>query len=213
MLGAVGGPATSPTPGPWPVDEGAGTCDLTVSAAVTVEPLFEPLPVFPLSVSVKGVGWVTSAPEGLDCQGGLLIPRDSAGTCAGRFAELTLTAKAGDGYRFRRWVGCAANAYPVCTTTLRRSTVIQAEFVPVPRHEVRVTVTGPGAVQGLVAGQSCTPSPRACRAMVMEGGEVVLTAVPEKGHFLVGWTEACAGRELTCRVPVGGAVGVGVVFQ
>ena len=81
------------------------------------------------------------------------------------------------------------------------------------RHELRVSVIGHGTVQGLVAGQSCTPSPRACRAMVMEGGEVVLTAVPEKGHFLVGWTEACAGRELTCRVPVGGAVGVGVVFQ
>jgi uncharacterized repeat protein (TIGR02543 family) len=231
VLGAVGS-ASLPTPGPWLVDEGSvlsllpvaqpgvrfsrwlsgcegvGTCELTVSAAMTVEPLFEPLPVFPLTVSVKGVGRVTSAPEGLDCQSG-----QSVSACKGRFSELTLTAKAGDGYRFRRWVGCASGSSPVCAMTLRRAAVIQAEFAPVPRHEVRLSVSGPGSVQGLPDGRLCAQGRSTCGALVMQGSVLVLTAVPAQGHFFVGWFGACSGRELNCRVPVGGRLGLKALFK
>ena len=72
----------------------------------------------------------------------------------------------------------------MCATTLSRASTLTAEFVPVPRHEVKLTVTGPGAVRGLVDGAPCTKGARACRALVMQGGEVSLMAVPGGRAFL-----------------------------
>jgi hypothetical protein len=46
-----------------------------------------------------------------------------------------------------------------------------------------------------------------------EGFGFNVTAVPEEGHFFVGWSGACVGREVTCKIPVSGAVGVGAGFQ
>ena len=224
-------PATPPAPGPWVVDEGAvlpltpvaqpgarfdhwtagcvgtGLCLLTVTQDLTVSAAFRPLSAYPLRLTVRGQGQVSSEPAGLACGPA------SAGSCRGVFSDVTLRAKPAAGFVFRRWVGCAAGSHPVCTTTLRRAATLTAEFVPVPRHEVKLAVSGPGAVQGLVDGTPCMKGARACRALVMQGGEVTLTAVPEEGHFFVGWSGACAGREVTCRVPVEGEVGVDAEFQ
>jgi hypothetical protein len=231
VLGAVS-PAQPPAPGPWQVDEGGvllltpvapwgvrfdhwtegctgtGLCALPVTQSTTVAASFRPLTRNPLQVKVRGQGQVTLEPGGWVCG-----PAVADGRCRGEFSDVTLRAVPAAGYVFNRWVWCAAGSSPVCTTTLRRSSVIEAEFAPVPRHEVRVTVTGPGAVQGLAEGPPCAQSRRACRAKVVEGSQVVLTAVPAEGHFLVGWSGACAGRESVCRVPVRGGIGVGVEFR
>lgn len=224
-------PETPPAPGPWLADEGAvlpltplaqpgarfdhwtagcvgtGLCLLTVTQDLTVSAAFRPLSAYPLRLTVRGQGQVSSEPAGLACGPA------SAGSCRGVFSDVTLRAKPAAGFVFRRWVGCAAGSHPVCTTTLRRAATLTAEFVPVPRHEVKLAVSGPGAVQGLVDGTPCMKGARACRALVMQGGEVTLTAVPEEGHFFVGWSGACAGRAVTCRVPVEGEVGVDAEFQ
>lgn len=224
-------PTTPPAPGPWVVDEGAllqlmpvaqpgarfdhwtagcvgtGLCPLTVTQDLTISAAFHALSAYPLQVTVRGQGQVSSEPAGLACGPG------SAGSCRGVYSDVTLRAEPAAGFVFRRWVGCAAGSHPVCATTLTRASTLTAEFLPVPRHEVKLALTGPGAVQGLVDGAVCTKGVRACRALVMQGGEVTLTAVPEEGHFFVGWSGACAGREVICKVPVGGAVGVGAGFQ
>ena len=135
------------------------------------------------------------------------------GVLRGVYSDVIVQAEPAAGFMFRRWVGCAAGSPPVCATTLSRASTLTAEFVPVPRHEVKLAVTGPGAVQGLVDGAVCRKGVRAYRAVVMQGGEVTLKAVPEEGHFFIGWSGACVGREVTCKVPVSGAVGVGAGFQ
>ena len=222
----------SPALGPWTIDEGAvllltpvakagarfdhwvvgcvgtGLCPLMVTQDQAVSAAFRLLPAYPLRLTVRGQGQVNSEPAGVACGQG-----PTAGSCRGEFSDVTLRAVPAAGFVFRGWAGCAAASHPVCTTTLNRASAITAEFVQVPRHEMKVTVTGPGAVQGLVKGQACVKAGRACRTMVVQGGEVALTAVPEDGHFFVGWSGACAGREVTCRVPVSGTVGVGAVFQ
>ena len=110
------------------------------------------MPAYPLRVTVRGQGQVSSEPAGLACGPG------STGTCRGVFSDVTLRAEP------------AAGSHSVCATTLSRPSTLPAEFVPVPRHEVKLAVTGPGAVQGLVDGVPCTKGARACGALVMQGG-------------------------------------------
>ena len=67
-------------------------------------------PLFPLTVSIIGEGEVTSAPAGMTC---------STGECTHEFeVEVTLTAaKAGAGYEFAGWIGCARVSGADCKVT------------------------------------------------------------------------------------------------
>ncbi len=130
---------------------GTGLCPFTVTQDLTISAAFRALPVYPLRVTVRGQGQVSSEPAGLACGPG------SAGSCRGVYSDVIVRAEPAAGFVFRRWVGCAAGSHP-------------AEFVPVPWHEVKLAVTGPGAVQGLVDGESCIKGARTCRALVKQGG-------------------------------------------
>jgi hypothetical protein len=76
---------------------------------------------FPLTVSIEGEGEVASTPAGLTC---------STGVCTHEFeGEPTLTAKAGAGYEFAGWIGCAPTSASTCRVDRSVSTTVTAVFL------------------------------------------------------------------------------------
>ena len=160
-------------------------------------------------------GRVYSTPLGIDC-------RTGGGTCSGYFSDVTIFAEPAPGFRFSRWIGCLSNTHPICSISLTKSTKVIAEFIPdktltishdKPAHDVKVVVSGPGKIFGLHNGIACHNS-TTCHSLIKNNTALILTAVAKKGHYFVGWSGACAGREETiCRVQVEGSLGVGAIFH
>lgn len=98
---------------------GTGTCTVTMSAARGVTATFA-TQTFPLSVSVSGLGTVTSAPAGIDC----------GADCGQSYASgtsVTLSATPASGYIFGGWGGaCAGNAS--CTVSMTAARSVAATF-------------------------------------------------------------------------------------
>jgi hypothetical protein len=94
---------------------------------------------FPLTVSIEGEGEVTSTPAGLTC---------STGVCTHEFeGEPTLTAKAGAGYEFAGWIGCAPISATTCTVDRSVSTNVTAVFLKAGK-EAPVGAPGPAGQKG-----------------------------------------------------------------
>jgi len=94
---------------------------------------------FPLTVSIEGEGEVTSTPAGLTC---------STGVCMHEFeGEPTLTAKAGAGYEFAGWIGCAPESASTCRVDRSVSTTVTAVFLKAGQ-EGPVGAPGPAGQRG-----------------------------------------------------------------
>jgi hypothetical protein len=72
-----------------------------------------------------------------------------------------------------------------------------------------VTRTGSGTVNGSNSKINCG---NLCAVFTTNGTTLALTAIPGSNVF-TGWTGACTGTQLTCSVPVNGAMQVGAKFQ
>ena len=94
---------------------------------------------FQLTVSVSGEGEVTSTPAGLTC---------STVECTHEFeGEPTLTAKAGAGYEFAGWIGCAPISATTCRVDRAASTEVTAVFLKAGK-EGPTGGTGPAGEKG-----------------------------------------------------------------
>lgn len=94
---------------------------------------------FPLTVSIEGEGEVTSTPAGLTC---------STGVCTHEFeGEPTLTAKAGAGYEFAGWIGCAPESASTCRVDRSVSTTVTAVFLKAGK-DAPVGAPGPAGPKG-----------------------------------------------------------------
>ena len=189
-------------------------CTIKGSDDAIIIAYFEPEHQYQLDVrSVNGR--VISDPQGIYCGSANIDCKDDS-------FDLTLIAIPDDGYVFNRWIGCFANTHPQCGLILDKSKKVTAEFVNNPAkpkgilnltHKVRINILGNGRIHGLNE-TPCVSSSECIRSDLQHGSEVVLTAVPEGGHFFWGWTGACQGREETvCRISVKGSIGVGAVFE
>lgn len=102
----------------------SSTCRLTISGDANVGAGFKAVPKASLRVTVKGMGRVESAPNGIDC----------SLSCSASFRSymtVTLTAKPRNGSRFDGWDGdaCAGSKNPVCAVRLDASKSVSARFV------------------------------------------------------------------------------------
>lgn len=75
---------------------------------------------------------------------------------------------------------------------------------------VSVTGTGSGTVTSSPAGISCKPT---CSASFAAATQVKLTAKAASGSYLVGWSGACKGTNLTCTVTMNSNVSVTATFN
>jgi hypothetical protein len=85
----------------------------------------------------------------------------------------------------------------------------QNSAVNVIPDALTVTRTGSGTVNGSNNKINCG---NLCSVFTTNGTTLSLTAIPG-GNVFTGWTGACTGTELTCTIPVNGAMQVGAKFQ
>jgi hypothetical protein len=69
---------------------------------------------------------------------------------------------------------------------------------------------GSGNVSSTPAGISCGA---VCSDSLARGSQVILTAQPDAGSILTGWSGACAGRDLTCSLTMDSDASVTAEFN
>lgn len=141
-----------------------------------------------LSVTVVGSGTVTSNIAGIDC----------GSDCSEVYAEgsvVTLTAAPGAGWSFVGWNGGGCNGTAACAVTVSAATTVVATFSQVT-FTLSVTASNGGRVTSLPAGIDC---PGDCGETYAQGTAVTLTALPNTGQQLSGWSgNVCTGSG-TCQ--------------
>lgn len=105
---------------------GSGACRVTLDQTKTVGAAFGPS-TYPLAVTIRGRGKVTSMPEGIACPG----------RCSDRFLVdddlVQLRAKAAKGYRFGSWSGgCTGKG--ACVLPIRDAMQVTVTFVRKPKR-------------------------------------------------------------------------------
>jgi hypothetical protein len=180
--------------------EAGGKCLVTMSVDKAVNANFDPVSPRTLEVvkAGAGAGIVTSAPGGIDC----------GPTCSKPFAEgaaVILNPDPAPHSHFSGWTGCPeVVGVTKCKVTLGASNVsVTATFAPTT-HLIQVNVQGAGTVtadSGPIS--ACSPTAGTCSGPYNESSTVLLTATPEPGSELDGWTGCPAVVGGTkCRVVV-----------
>lgn len=154
------------------------TCEVSLAADLTVEPVFElvePGELF-LRIANPGRGTVTSDPEGVRC-------REACSTEFPRGTVVTLSAEADKGWRFAGWERpCSGDGE--CRVTVDERTIVVAGFEPESFTLTTVTDGAAGTVRA--AGRDCSPG---CE--FAPGTRVTLTASSQNDFR--GWT-GCDAR-------------------
>jgi hypothetical protein len=107
-----------------------------------------------------------------------------------------------------RWTGDCAGPDD-CTVTLDKSKSVSAFFAPATFRLTVAVSGGRGRVVSRPAGIACT---KTCRHAFTSYSPVRLTAKPPKGWRFRGWSGACHGAALACRVPMTRATAVAARF-
>jgi hypothetical protein len=188
-------------------------CEVTMSAAKTVEAEFDAIPQQTLEVikTGSGSGEVTSSPPGIEC----------GGTCTSHFNEgstviVTATpasAMPGARYTFGGWKGCSnVTAGDKCEVTMSEAKTVEAEFDVIPQQTLKVQKTGSGSgeVTSSPSGISCGGT---CEAEFGEASTVTLTATPTSESVFVGWSGGGCTGTAPCEVTLIAATTVTATFE
>jgi hypothetical protein len=97
------------------------TCALTVSGPISITAQFAP-EQFPLTVSVKGTGSVSTTPSGINCK------RATCKVSFTSFMPVLLTPKPGKGWRFSGWTGACHSTKAQCRVPMSAATTVHAAF-------------------------------------------------------------------------------------
>jgi hypothetical protein len=199
-------------------------CNLAMAGARTVSATFKPT-TYTLAVKTYPVPTATFTPAyggrlqaatapPIDCRtGSATWTACSAPVSNG--ASVTVTALPDANSRVASWSGCT----PTGATTCTAGPMTVARTVSATFGAAHVVVTGQVAGAGaivapaggsVVDGMAC---PTDCSAAVVSGGSITLTATPEAGNELVGWT-GCASTTDSCTLAgVTAAVTVAATFR
>ncbi len=121
---------------------------------------------------------------------------------------MTLTASPSAGSMFTGWSG-ACSGTGSCVVSMTQAESVTAAFV-LNGYLLSVTVAGPGSVTSLPSGVSC---PGDCSETYPEGTSVTLTASPSAGSMFTGWSGACKGKSLTCKLRMKGTRSITASFS
>jgi len=156
-------------------------------------------------IPIKGT--VTSDRGGLNCGTG-------GNTCSANFKaddQVTLTATPDTGNLFTGWSGACGGFGTTCTLTINGSKTVSAEFKAPSILTVALTNIKNGRVTSDPAGLDC---PWQCLSDFNQGVSLKLTAIPNPGYRLAGWTGVCAGAGATCQLQAGtGSITVEARFE
>ncbi|MBI2381010.1 MAG: hypothetical protein HYV16_09675 [Gammaproteobacteria bacterium] len=197
---------------------GTGTCTVLMSGSRTVLATFKPTTTttYKLTVSVSGLGQVSSSPAGISC-GSDCVENYVSGT------SVTLTASPAAGYRFSGWsgTGISCPGTDPCTLSMSAARTVSASFSPVVSAGpvTRVAVSGFGYVSTADKALSCGSVPAGADASstrcaaTLPSGATTFTATPYNASFrFAGWRGACSGSETTCTLDLGSGQSFGALF-
>ena len=194
-------PATGYDFGGWTGDcTGSGACSMTMTAARTVGATFT-IQRYSLTVTTPTLGTVTGT--GINCGTG-------GSDCTEIFdygTVVPLTATADTGYSLGAWSG-ACSGTGACSVTMTAARTVGATFT-IQRHTLTVTAPTNGTIAG--TGITCGTGGSDCTETFDYGTVVLLTATPNTGYNLGGWTGACSGTG-ACSVTMTAARTVGATF-
>jgi uncharacterized repeat protein (TIGR02543 family) len=166
---------------------GTAPCDVTVTAATTVNAVFT-LKQYALTTSTTTGGSITSAPAGIACPGDCSQPYNHGTT-------VSLSMTEDPGYTFMGWGGdCSGTG--ACTVNMTQARNVTATF-QINSYNLDVTVTG----MGTVAHTGNISCPGDCTGTYTHGTDVTLTHDAADGWTFTGWGGACMGQGLgSCTV-------------
>jgi uncharacterized repeat protein (TIGR02543 family) len=180
-------------------------CSVTMDANKTVGATFT-IRTFTLTVTPPSNG--TIAGTGIDCSS--TVPGHTDCTQVFNWnTSVALTATHATGYDFTGWSGACSGTTNPCNVTMNADKTVGATFTiqtftltvsPTPSHG---TITASGINCG-IGGSDCTET--------YDWNTVVdLTAIPQTGYSLSGWTGACSGTG-PCSVTMTAPRTVGATF-
>ena len=182
---------------------GTGVCEVDVTGDLQITATFAVQDVS-LSVTTTGDGVVESTPAGINC----------GQDCSENYpfgSSVTLVARPGPQSIFAGWGGACSGTAP-CEIELTANTMVTANFDNAP-NTLSVNVQGNGRVTSTPAGIDCAAgSTTGCQEAFQPMQRVTLTAAPERGWQIVGWTGDCSGTSATCVVSMSNARTVNVEF-
>ena len=214
MVTLMAAPAAGYSFGSWAGGGCSGsvdTCTVTMSVARTVTATFTQNS-YAMSITVSGMGRVTSNPIGIDCTA-------TAGDCGEPYLSgttVTLTAAPSAGHSFTGWTtgagNCTGTTTP-CTVSMTGARNLTAAFAPIPVVlTVAKTGNGTGTVTSDSGGITCGTG-SACMGTYTAGTPVILTAAPDTGMRVSAWSGGgCTGTGLTCTVTLAIDTTVTVTF-
>ena len=195
---------------------GSGTCEVTMSAAKSVDAKFEP-ESHALTINQTGGGSGTVACEDngapASCAGPFLDGHTIKVT-ASADSESILNALSGSGSAAASCSNTAASG--TCEFTIDEDSEVSVEFILEGTATLNVFKggNGGGTVTSTPAGINCGPEP--CQATFGEGEEVELAATAATGSVFAGWIgcQPLSGEVSKCKVTVEGpaATNVTAVF-
>ena len=143
-------------------------CQVTMTAAKTVEAINNESTTSPLTVAITGHGTVTSAPTGINCT-------ESGGTCTEGFeGPVNLTGTPDSGWVLAGWIGCKHTGAGTCEIDVNEPKEVTAVFLEsgangkgvvignataaeCPQGGITVEVEGSGVKQAICNGATGAP--------------------------------------------------------
>lgn len=159
-----------------------------------------------VSRSGTGTGTVTGSLGGISCGSKCSAYFDSSASL-----PITLTATPSASSTFTSWTGCNTVNANVCTVTVSGAKTVTATFTQstVQTYQLTVSKTGSGTVTSSPSGISCGT---ACSGSFAAGAVVTLSASPEAGWSLSGWSGCDNSSGNTCTVAMNAGRSVSATF-
>lgn len=216
-------PASGWTFSGWQDDAGscgatAANCSVTPGATTTATAVFTT--TGPVQASTLGVALSTSgspaAANGGVTDGSASAPidcSDSASQCRvtlDQGSTITLVEAPSDtSHFFSGWGGACGGSGVSCSVYLGSDQFVTATFAANAPNTLTVSVAGNGSVAG--GGITCGAG-ASCNAPEPPNATVTLTATPQSGYVLTGWSGSCTGTQSTCVVQMNAARTVTATF-
>ena len=161
-----------------------------------------------LTKTGAGTGTVSSSPAGINCG----TACSTATMTVLPNTPITLTASPTAGHTFTGWGGAcaAAGTATTCTLPMSQTSNVTASFAPIT-YPLTVSTTGSGTITSSPGSISCPGA--SCNETFNQGTLVTLTATPQPGNALTGWT-GCASNPTptTCTVTMDQARNITATF-
>ena len=155
-----------------------------------------------LSISKSGFGTITSIPANISC----------GANCSAQFVDgltVSLIAQPDYGYAFAGWgAGCSGTG--TCAVTMNSDISVSANFIELPKYQVKITKPSTGVISSEPAGILCGGPSKQC---ISSFSSAKLTAIPNPGYEFIRWNGCQTPEGINCYIKPAGKMTVSAAFK